>query len=897
MVRIQLEDRGYLEVKEGTYFPLNFALGDIRDISKRTGMFSKTITLVGSDNNHNLLNHYYDVNIVSGEFDINTLTKCSVIQDGITILENGYLQLTDIVKSQTTNLHDQNVEYQVLVKDSVSDFFTTIGNKELTDINLSEYNHTYNASNVASSFSHDITDGYKFIMPFSQDNSLPVNAFHPAFYAKLYFDKIFTQNGYTYEWDNLSPTSGTTDDGNYFQKLLIPYNGGEPKIDKDATRVDANKSSLTTTVNGTTDWASIFIHHYENTVTSWTEVYDGSSLFNPTTGVYTTNANISSPENITFNFEVSYSVRIVNNEAGNVTLNSALNANPIINLTEGDPTGTNVLMQGSLQTLNIPAGSYSTGATTVQASTTKVLSLPLTNVQASTDINVNTGFSFNWNGFPNYFSYNNGTADVDIELVISSITMSIEISANYGFGDTLNMNSYIPKKVKQSDFIKSIFMMYNLFAEPDKSNPNKLILKSRDEFYDAGSEVDWTGKLAKDRTQNIKFLPELAAKKMLLTYKPDTDDPNTIYTKATNDIYGQLRYTFANQYTRGEDKKELIFSPTPHTYNSFGAYVPVLEFQPKTNIRILIDGGTGSCDPYDIYNYYYNQNNFYGQQGLTSYPIVTHFNDPVNPTFDLNFATCDFYFYDTLNSRTNNTLYNNYWRRTLNQIDKGKMLTAYFALTESDIQKLKLNDKIRIDNSWWNINKVIDYNANSRGLTKVELLSVGEEIKFSKFAITSNTGSDDVLVNVLDGFINIRPVKPIKPTRPSVLFAGISKRNLDVVNTKLPSQNIDFFGKNNRVSPDVTKAIILEDGKYIDKDGVYAPVLSGSLEVQLPDGTVWTPSGLIGSTYNLIDAGEDIVLDPFSTAVVNFVDAGSDVVLGFGSLSSCNIIDANEDDV
>ena len=263
MVRIQLEDRGYLEVKEGTYFPLNFALGDIRDISKRSGIFSKTITLTGSDNNHKLLNHYYDVNVVSGEFDINQLTNCSIIQDGIVILENAYIQLVEVVKSQDTGAHDQLVEYKVLVKDSVSDFFTAIGNKELTDINLEEYDHTYNALNVANSFSNDITDGYKYIMPYNSDDTFPVTAFHPAIYAKKYFDKIFTQNGYTYEWDNLTPTSGTADDGNYFQKLIIPYNGGEPKVDKDDSRVEADKSSHTTSVNYNDNYNALFLEHFE----------------------------------------------------------------------------------------------------------------------------------------------------------------------------------------------------------------------------------------------------------------------------------------------------------------------------------------------------------------------------------------------------------------------------------------------------------------------------------------------------------------------------------------------------------------------------------------------------------------------------------------------------------
>ncbi len=40
-LKIQLVDtiEGYLDVKEGTNFPINMGIADIRDISKRTGLF------------------------------------------------------------------------------------------------------------------------------------------------------------------------------------------------------------------------------------------------------------------------------------------------------------------------------------------------------------------------------------------------------------------------------------------------------------------------------------------------------------------------------------------------------------------------------------------------------------------------------------------------------------------------------------------------------------------------------------------------------------------------------------------------------------------------------------------------------------------------------------------
>jgi hypothetical protein len=92
--------------------------------------------------------------------------------------------------------------------------------------------------------------------------------------------------------------------------------------------------------------------------------------------------------------------------------------------------------------------------------------------------------------------------------------------------------------------------MYNLYAYPNTNQPNELILVQRDEWYDAGTEKDWSTKLAKNQEQQLIFLPDLSKKKLKLTYKPDTDTANDVYTQATAETYGQLEYTFDNEIGR-----------------------------------------------------------------------------------------------------------------------------------------------------------------------------------------------------------------------------------------------------------------------------------------------------------------------------------------------------------
>jgi hypothetical protein len=392
-----------------------------------------------------------------------------------------------------------------------------------------------------------------------------------------------------------------------------------------------------------------------------------------------------------------------------------------------------------------------------------------------------------------------------LSLTINSAEISITPSSNIAaVGGIIDVNDYVPKKIKQNDFVKGIFNMFNLYADVDKNQPNQLNLIHRDDYYDAGQEVDWTYKLAKDREQSLSFLPELTSKKLILTYTPDKDTPNTIYTDATNQIYGQAEVVFDNEYVKDVTTKPVLFSPTPIIDTVFGAFVPMLSgAQPDTNIRILYDStkevGLTPCQAFNVYDY-----GTVGMTGVTSYPYVGHFDEPLNPTWDLNFATCAYYYYMP-SSLTQNNLYNRYWRRTMGQINNGKMLSAMFNLKEPDIQALRLNDKIRIDNSWWNINRVIDYNANANQLTQVELISIDNEVNFMPFA----TGSPSPGV----GTGSVGPITQVA--------------NDTIIKTKTANSNIVpnstsglVTGKGNNVSPGL-KVVVVADDATIDEDGIY----------------------------------------------------------------------------
>ena len=793
MVRIQLST-GYLDVKEGTSFPLNFSVGDIRDISKRTGNFSKTITLIGNNNNNTLLNHYYDVNIQAGTFNINTLTSCDVIQDGIPVMTNATLQLINIKKSQLTSAYEQMVEYEVLIKEDRGTFFTDISNKYLTDLDFSDLDHYIDPAEVINSFDHTVNNGYKYVMPFNIDNQYQLNWFKPGIYAQTYFDRIFATAGYSYTWAGLEAAN--------FDKLLIPYNGDQNVVDWNDAKVVASNSGWdhtwsTPQVNATVAQMTTPVRY--PITTAWSETLDTSNLFNTTNGQYTTPqwTNNASGQFYEYSARITGSVTLIpssNSTTSYVNYYVKLGAR-ISGAGNFSVRCTPIFFDGTgniSTTTNI--GSFD-NILTFQGAFNDVdqLGIDYADIQiAQARILLGSGQYRMWE---DEFSGSPFTAP-DIILDLTSIDLTIRPSDNIPLNSGITtMNTFVPEKIKQSDFIKSVFMMYNLYATPDIDNENNLILIARDEYYDSGKAVDWTNLLMKDKEQSMIFTPELNNKKLRLSYKADTDSPNTVYTDVTREIYGQVEVTFENEYVKGIDVKELIFSPTPVQPTSFGAFLPLLNgAAPKTNIRILFDNGEVTAQEVDILSGY---DTVTPTGGL--YPYLSHFggDDPLNPIFDINFAECQYYYYQVAQN-TNNNLYNSYWRRTVAQINGGKLLTAYFYLRETDIQYMELNDKIRIDNSWWSINKIIDYNANDSTPTKVELISLETEIDLPPFFGGNN-----------------EPVGPGNGTQiNSIMNAYRSTTNVTTNNN-----DSIIIGSGNVVG-DGLRALVVGDGLSIENDGI-----------------------------------------------------------------------------
>ena len=820
--RIQLtgDNSGYLELAQELSLPLNFGLGDIRDISQKTGAFSKSIVIPGTKNNKELLNHYYNVNVEAGTFDINKLQKCIVIgEDGSVLFDNGILQLTEINRDDKSFTQYDNLSFTLLVKDTAGDFFTAMSNKELTDLYFPVAPFLYLESSVTFSWGNDWQDYYKFLMPYigadglATDNLYSLAEFKPAIYARQYWDSIFASNGFTYTWDEID------DMMIQFSKKIIPYNGDVAKLNQN----EIDKLSVIAETSGfqSLDLANLTPGGYIGGINeaflltpTYTDVnidnelFDLQGAYDPSTTSWTAPFATAAPGQVNFRMDIDASLVIYNPNAYDIKLVYGIDALPLqltctntfVNVGTGVKYSDDIYTTPTIpNNLVIASGAeYVCGAPFIASSSNSFSNINITD-------NFDGKIGLKTSPYSGIVQWDDNTlgsvapaASVIYRIKINSIKLTISPNSDVAaaYGTIIDINNYIPKKIKQSDFIKSICQIYNLFIYPDQNNPSNLIIKNRDEFYNEGQTINLSSKFIKNMPQILRFLPDVSAKKLVLTYKQDNDGHNIAYFNATNEVCGQLEYESQSEYVKNKEVKEIIFSPTPLDQTTFGAILPAINgLAPKNNIRILHDGGMLPCS-----DFYIQENASNSPTLFNNYPYMGHFDNPINPQVDFNFGTCDYYFYN-INPVTKNNLFNNFWRRTYNQINNGRMLTAYFDLDNEFISNLKLNYKIYLEQyeSYWFINKIIDYNGNNHVPTKVELISADGDI------LIKPRSSEPVIV--LPG----SPIRTPIINRVKDRFSGL--------NTDLSSTG-KITGIFNHITKDSFNTTIGGNSNYIDAANV-----------------------------------------------------------------------------
>lgn len=720
---------------------VNYSIADIRDLDKRGGSLTKTLQIFGTKEVNKIFEHCFRLNIELSTFDPNLKTDAVYYIDEKEQIK-GDLQLLKIIDHPNGSR-----EFNCNIIGREGALFVAIGDKYLTDIDFSDLNHTYNKteqknswatsyrkSGVATAFNYG--DGYVYpLIKYgysASDTSYDVNYFKPAIAAREYVKRIFSNAGYT--WN-----SGGFFDSAFFKRLYIPCNLDKIQLDNTTIYnsqyyVGKTTATFSSAYSGTSDGVgnasfinSVFMFPNYNLETG--SYFDPSNQYDSvttyqgtiaTSGTYNVvawgqlNITVNAPSLVGGKYAVqpnsSLTVKIQTN-VGSGWYDIASITNVIGSISDVN-LGTATTIKSSAQTGSIWLGAGSPIRVQYLVNFLGTLKNAGGVAQPSTAYTVD-------------YTIPNGTTSNSHYLLLTS--------TNVSDGFTMTMNKAIPQNIKQKDFIKSLFNMFNLYAEKNKTNETELIIETRDSFYSASVD-DWTSKVDYSKDFEITPMGDLDALNYVWKYKDDKDYYNDLYQKQYIDNYGLKRKNIINDFLKNEKKTELIFSPTPLVSNSSNNIICPHIYQKDTttikplthNIRILYYGGLKNSGNSWTYT------SLSSSSSETQYPYMGHVDDPLTPTIDINFDyPREVYYTYSLAYFTTNNLYNAYYSKFINEItDKdSKIVKCNVVLNATDINKFTFRNKVFINHpeyggTYFIVNKIINYDPLEPKSTQVELLKL-----------------------------------------------------------------------------------------------------------------------------------------------------------------------------
>lgn len=732
-----------LDLKTDLPISVNKSIADITEPDKRNGAFSKSIQLYSTPNNNKFFEFSFNVNLEAQTFNPNLKSPVYVTVDEIEVLR-GDLKLSSIelIKENDT----ESIVYNCEIYGDNTTLFTEISDSKLEDLDLSAYNHTYNTTNIVASWSATTGQGYVYPIidygykGYGQDHYYHIEHLRPAIYAKQYVDSIFSAAGKTYTSTFLTSS--------FFKSLIIPHNGDELKIAQatlDTYQFYAGRLSTDTLQNFPLSY-NAFYQNWKTTanilgvsggaIQTDTKTHipndDSTAPFNDSGNVYSTSTGTFIPA-ITANYNIYTKVALkvkANAPAGTVTIsNSAGFAtyNVLLESSDSGTTWTPKLSKFSQNSSYSPTTSYTDLDLIAEwnnvAMTTGYHYRVITTLVASGQ---NGGVVFK-DGANNPIT--TGTASLDVQQDAGAAFVVNVADPKLRDGQPLVMNDAIPRDVKQRDFLKGLINMFNLYFDVDKDNPDNYIIEERDSYISTGTNRDWTSKLATDYPFIINPMGLLDAKTYLYQYKEDKDYYNENYQAQYLEPYATKSNIITNDFLKNEKKVDVIFSATPSVDNAINDMIVPKIFsydnttvKPiKHNLRILQYGGLiSSGTTWDL-------TDSSGSNYKTTYPYAGMLDSPTSPTVSLDWGVPNkIYFTLPAQQYTDNNLFNKYHYRLINEItdNDSKIVTAYFYLTPSDILTFDFTDTIFIEDAYYIVNKIMDYNPVKQGLTKVELLKL-----------------------------------------------------------------------------------------------------------------------------------------------------------------------------
>src|SRR3972149_499899 len=143
-----------IELTDDIDVPINMAIADIRDPSKRDVTFSRTVNIPATKINNKFFTHIYEIN-GAGDYNPNKKVRALVFNNGVLQLQ-GFCKLDRVNRLGNGTGGYPAKSYDITLLGNLAELFSTIGDYLISQLDFSEYNHIYSRANIVSSWYNGI---------------------------------------------------------------------------------------------------------------------------------------------------------------------------------------------------------------------------------------------------------------------------------------------------------------------------------------------------------------------------------------------------------------------------------------------------------------------------------------------------------------------------------------------------------------------------------------------------------------------------------------------------------------------------------------------------------------------------------------------------------------------
>ena len=670
-----------IELYEHAPVNLNYQFADVSQINKTQGSYTQTFRIPATKQNKDFFGSIDKANVedtsdlIISNYSVKQKIKASLSYNSIPLM-NGYVQIK-AVYIQKKDFADIEL---IFFGDTI-DLATALKEKKIADLSTTSIDHTLDYSNTILSMNLLLKSGnvvYGFMdkgrnwtfaegqtPPYTSTTGLWLGDFTPYVRAKWLIDTIMSEAGYTYD----SVLFDSVD----FSKVYLPaYNGSiTPRSDDNSSETQVAAGGLSSDYAITTSYALI-------------------PLVDTASGGYDYSSNWS---NVAYTWTAPYTCHVTFTIAVDVTSGST-----------GIVTS-QIWKNGSIPVLTLNTFGQFTHTIDVVVGDTLAM------------YSKETGGSITLQSNP--------VGDNDATFFrIDSISEPLQ-------GQDVDMSLNFPD-IKQIDFLMGLQKMFNLVFVPDNRKPKHLIIEPYQDYISTGTKKDWTNKV--DYNKDVVITPTTDIQKNVFDWENSAgqDFLNLAVQESAGRIYGRHRIEDKdNDFATGDAKVQTQFAPY------------ILSNIPSSSIaihRCIDKEGEGVQSPKARLAYFngvdatvgnvYVYNDALTVVDIALLPNFSNYN-AIAPTVsnnDLNFGYERAFIF--LNSHPINTQYYRYWMGFVNELYSAdsRLLTAYVKLTRADIQDFEFSDRIFIQDTYYRILKISNYDATTGGVVKVDFIKILSDV-------------------------------------------------------------------------------------------------------------------------------------------------------------------------